>query len=160
MARNINTIEEVLTRYEEDPETGCWNWTGNLDTHGYGHVTIDNKTCRVHRLSYGHYNGPLKKNLLVCHKCDNRKCFNPDHLFQGTHKENSQDMLAKGRWHHPVIAGEQHGSSRLTEKDVIAIRSFAKRNPVAGSKAFLSRWFGIDDGQISKIINRKRWKHI
>lgn len=75
----------------------CWIWKGSLFTSGYGRFGINNKSFRAHRISYYLYNGTISKEKLICHRCDNPKCVNPKHLFEGTPKDNTHDMLKKGR---------------------------------------------------------------
>lgn len=78
-------------------KSGCWHYKGALDSGGYGIVSYLGKLTQAHRLSWFFTNGEIPEGLLVCHKCDNRRCCNPDHLFLGTHKDNMQDMIKKGR---------------------------------------------------------------
>ena len=76
----------------------CWLWTGSLAGGGYGQIVDDDqKRDMVHRVSWRLHFGPIPDGLHACHKCDVRNCVNPEHLFLGTRKDNSQDMLAKGR---------------------------------------------------------------
>lgn len=85
------------------PTSGCWNWKGT-DRGGYGKMMIGSrsdgsrKSVSAHIVSYQTFVGTVPKGMCVCHKCDNRRCCNPDHLFIGTHKDNAKDMVQKGRW--------------------------------------------------------------
>lgn len=86
-----------------DDKSGCWNWKGNINNSGYGSVSVskgsrDKKvTMRTHRMSWIAFNGDIPAGMHVLHKCDNRTCVNPEHLFLGTHRDNMQDMMQKGR---------------------------------------------------------------
>lgn len=79
-------------------ESGCWEWTGTLSKSGYGKIKWQQKDWRVHRLMAHLWLGMAATDeRLVCHACDNPKCFNPAHLFVGTSKDNQQDSVRKGR---------------------------------------------------------------
>jgi hypothetical protein len=83
----------------KDPDD-CWDWLGFKNKDGYGFLKNNKKNIRAHRYAYAQYknNGqPIPNNLCVCHHCDNPSCVNPNHLFLGTHTDNMQDMLRKGR---------------------------------------------------------------
>lgn len=75
----------------------CWIWTGGKDKQQYGLTYRKNKTIKAHRLSFEIHNNYIDKDLCVCHHCDNPSCVNPSHLFLGTKKDNTQDMMKKGR---------------------------------------------------------------
>lgn len=83
-----------------DKSGDCWLWTGATDHNGYGKVdyrTPLRRTLGAHRISWMLRYGDIPNGLKVLHKCDNPKCVNPDHLFLGTHQDNMDDMVAKGR---------------------------------------------------------------
>ena len=131
----------------------CWNWIGSIDDRGYGSIGVNGITKRAHRLSYEmKKNGPIPKGMFVCHKCDNRACVNPNHLFLGTAKDNTQDMINKGRDVHAI--GENAGSTKLTKRQVLEIR---KRYANGESTRQLAKDFPISHGSIWKIVAGKTW---
>lgn len=84
-------------------DQGCWQWTKNKDRLGYGRLKISLgtrllfKTSSAHRFAWELIVGEIPEGMCVLHKCDNRACCNPDHLFLGTQQDNMQDMHKKGR---------------------------------------------------------------
>lgn len=133
---------------------GCWEWRGALNTGGYGMQVIQYRNTLAHRVSWELHNGPIPSGLLVCHRCDNRRCVRPDHLFLGTDADNFADMRAKGR--HP--RGEQHGRRRLTAAQVVEIR---ERYAAGGVRLLdLSREFGVSQALLSLIVRGRKWAHL
>lgn len=81
----------------EKNENGCWEWKKSLNARGYGQMRVNGQTRELHKISYRAFKGPVDNGLYVLHKCDNRKCINPDHLYLGTQKDNMRDRFEKER---------------------------------------------------------------
>lgn len=88
----------LLNRFVLDETTGCWNWMGVITRTGYGQIKYHCRPVQVHRLAAHLWlRFPMDDPRCVCHKCDNRRCLNPKHLFIGTHSDNVMDSVRKGR---------------------------------------------------------------
>jgi hypothetical protein len=75
----------------------CWTWRGSVSETGYGSFQYRNRKMGAHRAAYLMHVGEIPTGMIVCHRCDNPSCVRPDHLFVGTHKDNTRDMMAKNR---------------------------------------------------------------
>lgn len=132
----------------------CWEWTRYCIGNGYGRLTINRENVLAHRAAWMLTHGPIPDGLHVCHKCDNRKCCNPYHLFLGTRSDNMADCENKGRANRPSNQGHLHGMSKLTEDAVRAIRSDPRKQKDVAAE------HGIDQSTVSLIRRRKIWAHI
>jgi len=131
--------------------SGCWIW--KLSTHnGYGRMVRGGRSWPAHAFSYKAHVGEIPSGLQVNHKCHNRACVNPDHLYAGTQKENMADMVAAGR--QPDVRGEASATSKLTEAEVREIL----RMP--GIAKHAAERFGISISLVYAIRKRAIWKHI
>lgn len=133
-----------------EPNTGCWFWVGSLDQDGYGLFKIGGVMHRAHRLSYRQYKGVVPKKMLVCHNCDTPGCVNPDHLFLGTHQDNTNDKMNKNR--QPI--GETHGAAKINRVTAQIIRETYK----SGFKQQdIAKYFKLGQTHISRIITNQVW---
>lgn len=148
--------------------SGCWLWTGRRNQNHYGILTEigsggKKRNLRAHRLSWELHNGPIPNGLLICHACDNPPCVRPEHLFLGTHADNSHDMAVKGRSGsilHPEIIrhGDAHHNAKLTSAQVIEMR---QRYASGGVFQYeLAREYGVSQHLVSLIIRGKAWRHL
>ena len=157
-----NDIVRFNKSFEINPETHCWEWLGHVGKRdGYCQMRINGKMRGAHKVSYLLYKeDTIPEGLLVCHKCDNRKCVNPDHLFLGTYKDNMQDAVRKGRmsWRgkeRPELRrGEAHPSSKLSKKEVLEIRPSSEMGKDLAVK------YGVSTNTISRIKSKKIWRHV
>jgi hypothetical protein len=134
----------------EKHESGCWLMTtGAVDT-GYAHF------CGklAHRVSYRFYKGEIPKGMVVMHSCDVRHCVNPAHLHLGTHKMNTDDMIAKGRQRAPSRKfGVENNLCKFTAEDVAEIRRLYKSGLTM--REIASR-YRVHHGTVSKYIRNDR----
>lgn len=83
------------SKTKRDSITGCLNWTASVRKDGYGRFRYNQKTVLAHRMAWKLYKGRFP-NKLCLHKCDNKSCVNPRHLYLGTQEDNMQDRAVRG----------------------------------------------------------------
>lgn len=155
-SHNHATLYERLWR-QVSKQSGCWLWTGNTSPIGYGRIQSGGKGSKhlsAHRVAFEAANGPIPPGLVVMHSCDNRRCCNPAHLSRGTHKQNTADMIAKGRHARKAPLGEASGVAVLTEEIVRVIRASNERT------ADLARRFGAAPNTIRAVRTGRTWTHV
>lgn len=148
----------------------CWEWIKARTPRGYGTIRVNGLQTGAHRLSYIIHFGDIPPRLVVCHRCDNPSCVNPEHLFCGTVLTNVRDMDAKGRRDRFAGArglqarpesrprGESHKNARLTSQQVLAIRDAWKNKD--SSQTELASAHGVSIATISLIVRNKLWQHL
>jgi len=146
----------IMERYEKlvIRSDGCWSWKNKLIANGYGTIqTGRNKMILAHRASWLIHNGEIPTGLLVLHKCDNPPCTNPDHLFLGTHKDNMQDCIRKGRRH--ARKGELHYRAKINMNIARQIKELIASG---SSQSAIGRMFNISPSTVQNIADGKTWK--
>lgn len=160
----------------------CWVWEASIFRGGYGQIGVQGKNLKTHRVAFFIHHGFWPEQH-CCHRCDNRICCNPDHLFDGTPKDNQTDAARKGRMasgdrngsrtmpeklkrgdeHHSktnpecVLRGTNHGRARLTEDDVRLV--FALRSEKLTYREIAAK-FNVQSPLIWKILTRRLWRHL
>ena len=125
--KTLGEMEEYLFSNRVVTESGCWNWTRQKSTSGYGKIHWSRTGhFRVHRVAAMLWLGlKLKSKILVCHRCDNPACFNPEHLFLGTSSDNQKDSVSKGR-HYEARKTHCHRGHPFTIKNTRICKSGAR----------------------------------
>jgi hypothetical protein len=145
------TVARFLAKVDKRGPGECWPWKAGIKSEGYGGFRVGEVVDRAHRVSYVIHHGDIPAGMVVCHRCDNPPCVNPGHLFLGTHGDNARDRDAKGR---RGTIGAKHGMAKLTDDDVISIRSSSERG------VDLAVQYGVSATLVCDIRKRKIWHHL
>ena len=146
--------ERFLNKVEKSKD--CWNWIGMIGSkkHGYGAMKVNGKRIKSHRLSWELHCGRIPKNLCVLHKCDNRKCVRPSHLFLGTLADNMYDRKKKGKYG----IGEKNPASKFTEIQVKKIIKLYRQDGLTAK--VVGKMFNTSEAYIWRIVNGYSWKYL
>lgn len=159
----LGSMEERVAALERrfwgkvNKREGCWEWTGTLHKSGYGGTcagksrTGKNGTITTHRLSWLLTFGDIPDKLFVLHKCDNKKCVRPDHLFLGTQKDNMGDAARKG-----LLSKPTRKSTKLKKEQILEIR--ANKDRLSNKELALK--FNTSAPNIYHILKGETWKTI
>lgn len=156
----MTDMDEVSLRFSKHgwsiSDAGCWEWNGSRNNQrgGYGQLNFRGKIKMVHRLAYELWVGPIPQGKIVCHSCDNPPCINPEHLFIGTHADNAQDKVKKGRARGGSLRGEKCPWAKLTQVDVNSVREALSDGQ---SLTSIGRRFGVTKQAIAAIRDGRTW---
>lgn len=144
------------------PELGeCWEWTASKHRFGYGYFRypVNGKATTVyaHRIGWERASGPVPDGKCVLHRCDNPACVRAEHLFLGSKKDNSLDMIRKRRGWQPKLNGERCHQSRLTAEKVVLVRQkFAS----GVTQTAIAKEFGVTIQAINQVVKGRTWRHV
>src|SRR5882724_814459 len=118
----LPSIDDFMAKVEKHSATGCWMWKGSFFSRGYGSFNIIEdgryKAIKANRQSWIYFRGPIPDGLFVLHKCDNKACVNPDHLYVGTHRQNMDDAIERKQ----MVSGTRHAHFVRIEGAVDRVR--------------------------------------
>ena len=141
----------TLSAGAHDPGSGeaCVIWSGRIAPNGYG--TVGKKYA--HRNALARKLGrPIAQGMDACHTCDNRSCVNPDHLYEGTRRQNMADCTARNRHNKPI--GEGHWAAKLSAEDV---REMRRLTDMGWTRKAIGEHFGVNAATVSRIV-RGLWR--
>jgi len=151
--RKLSATERFVSKYRVNPVTECWEWTASRNHKGYGFFWTGARVGVAHRVSYELHRGEIPDGLLVMHKCDNRRCVNPEHLLVGSYADNALDAHAKGRG----VIGTTHGMSKLSPDGVREIRRMRASRVQLHD---IAKRFGVTKSCIWSVLTGQTWGHV
>lgn len=157
--KNQGSLEERFWRFVSPLGADeCWIWQGQKLANKYGRISVGAKGLNsegAHRVSWKiHNKQEIPDGMVVMHSCDNPSCVNPHHLSVGTPKQNSDDMIAKGRKKIVIPVGEQNGKSIITAEIARQIRGSSLNH------AETARMFGVSAGCVRSVRSFRTWKDV
>jgi hypothetical protein len=137
---------------------GCWEWTGarfqreRTRALSYGMFLLNRRLQPAHRVAWEMINGPIPDGLWVLHHCDNQGCVRPEHLYLGTHADNTRDAIER----HRMVSGEQVPGHKLTVEELPQIRRLIAEGMATED---IGRIFGVSGRTIRYIRSGEHWKY-
>lgn len=180
---STTTLTEAAMRYQKDTLSekdikrfwshvqktdGCWIWTRSATHDGYGSFSLGGRTFVAHRVAWIIEYGQFDQNLCVCHHCDNPICVRAEHLFLGTHADNMEDMVRKGRqalgdknamrlYPERIPRGSKNGSSKFTEEQIRTIHGMRIDGCTLEE---IAKIYNTNAIRIGLICKGKYWQHV
>lgn len=155
LGRNQSTAMSISERFFEkiEKKSDCWLWMGAINSSGYGSMICFGKAITASRLSWELHFGKIPEGKFICHKCDVRRCVNPEHLFLGDNKINNADKKRKNRA--KGLKGEKNCKAKLTPELAAEIVDLPR-----GQSRYLAEKFGVHRTTIQRIQRKSTWTHL
>jgi hypothetical protein len=144
--RPVSDVLETIDRRSHPNADGCRIWRGMVNGKGYGMIRCGGKMITVHRVIYAARKGEIPEGMHVLHRCDKRRCCNPDHLFLGSNDDNIADKCAKDR-----------SGKKL---NIAAVREIRRMALAGMTHAKIAEGFGVNPSNISRAVTGTRWAHV
>lgn len=154
----MELLEKLHAFSVKNEVSGCVEWIKGKTKAGYGQMHVP-KSGRngvpvyCHVIAYKEIHGDIPQGMYVLHKCDNRACVNPDHLFLGTHLDNILDMLEKRR----QPKGQDKTQSKLRDTDVFGIY---EKHEQGVTMYKMAKDLMVSYSTVYDIVRGKTWKHL
>lgn len=151
-----SVVMRFSTQIELPDGDGCWVWKGQTNSNGYGIFQLNKQSQLAHRVSFSLANGPIEDWLFVLHSCDNPICVNPKHLSAGTHADNMEHKVLRGR------CNSRPKTNRLvdTKLDPTKVKEIIERYNSGETQNALALSYSVSAGTISRVLSGTIWAHI
>ncbi len=158
LADELGPLKTIPAFYAKIDTSGdCWIWTASKSKRGYGACSLSYGSNKAHRVAYMLAFGPINKGNVICHICDNPSCVRPNHLVQGSQKENSHDAWSKGRGVQQSLEGEKNPAAKLTP---VVIDEMKRLRATGMFYWKIAKQFGVSTTCAWQAIKGERWSHL
>lgn len=166
--QNLSFLERFDRSHTPEPNSGCWIWTGCIDSRSYGVIWRQGKQMLAHRASWLEFRGEIG-GLFVCHHCDNPLCVNPSHLFLGSHTDNMRDAKRKGRTRSNGLSGDRHwmrvrpdlikrgADAKKSKLNIEQVHEVRNRRVAGEAPSDLAKQFNVSTDVIHRCVSGTRY---